>query len=105
MQLKSKKEQVSLLGEEVCILQPLVKKGITSYINYLNKKQAFIKLKLEMKESENQIVLKNHESHLVKNEIRVLDKKLRLSLSRQLSKYQQELNLMSMPSKKFFSNK
>lgn len=101
MQLKAKKEQVSLLGEEVDILQPLVKKGITSYTNYLNKKQAFIKLKSEMEETENQIVLKNNESHLVKNEIRALDNELRLSLSRQLSKDQQELNLMSTPLKIF----
>ncbi|WP_174888510.1 HlyD family type I secretion periplasmic adaptor subunit [Candidatus Hamiltonella defensa] len=101
MQLKGKKEQVALLGEEVDILHPLVKKGITSYTNYLNKKQAFIKLKSEMDETENNIILKKNDSHLVKNEIRALDNELRLSLSRQLSKDQQELNLMSTPLKIF----
>lgn len=100
-QLKSKKEQVSLLGEEVNILEPLVKKGITSYTNYLNKKQGFIKLQSEMEDTENHILLKNNESQLVKNEIRALDNELRLSLSRQLSKNQQELNLMSSPLKIF----
>jgi len=73
MQLKGKKEQVALLGEEVDILHPLVKKGITSYTNYLNKKQAFIKLKSEMDETENNIILKKNDSHLVKNEIRALE--------------------------------
>ena len=45
--LLGKNEEKSLLAEEINILVPLVKKGISSYTNLLNKKQAYVRLKSE----------------------------------------------------------
>ncbi|AWK15542.1 hypothetical protein CCS41_14035 (plasmid) [Candidatus Fukatsuia symbiotica] len=90
-QLTGKKAEVALLTEEVEILTPLVKKGISPYTNFLNKKQSLIKLTSEMNDTENNINLKKNELDLVTNEIRALDNELRFSLSKQLSKNQQEL--------------
>ncbi|ECE0541271.1 biotin/lipoyl-binding protein, partial [Salmonella enterica subsp. arizonae] len=43
--LNSKENELALLAEEINILSPLVKKGISPYTNFLNKKQAYIKVK------------------------------------------------------------
>ncbi|EAR9852550.1 biotin/lipoyl-binding protein, partial [Salmonella enterica subsp. arizonae serovar 53:z4,z23:-] len=40
--LNSKENELALLAEEINILSPLVKKGISPYTNFLNKKQAYI---------------------------------------------------------------
>ncbi|EJI8508444.1 biotin/lipoyl-binding protein, partial [Salmonella enterica] len=42
--LNSKENELALLAEEINILSPLVKKGISPYTNFLNKKQAYIKV-------------------------------------------------------------
>ncbi|EDB5010236.1 biotin/lipoyl-binding protein, partial [Salmonella enterica] len=39
--LNSKENELALLAEEINILSPLVKKGISPYTNFLNKKQAY----------------------------------------------------------------
>lgn len=98
-QLTGKKAEVALLTEEVEILTPLVKKGISPYTNFLNKKQSLIKLTSEMNDTENNINLKKNELDLVTNEIRALDNELRFSLSKQLSKNQQELDVINSPLK------
>ncbi|EBE2365550.1 biotin/lipoyl-binding protein, partial [Salmonella enterica] len=41
--LNSKEKELALLAEEINILSPLVKKGISPYTNFLNKKQVYIK--------------------------------------------------------------
>ncbi|EBP7813552.1 biotin/lipoyl-binding protein, partial [Salmonella enterica] len=46
--LNSKENELALLAEEINILSPLVKKGISPYTNFLNKKQAYIKVKSEI---------------------------------------------------------
>ncbi|EKS1233645.1 biotin/lipoyl-binding protein, partial [Salmonella enterica] len=43
--LNSKEKELALLAEEINILSPLVKKGISPYTNFLNKKQVYIKVK------------------------------------------------------------
>ncbi|ECG0087098.1 biotin/lipoyl-binding protein, partial [Salmonella enterica] len=40
--LNSKEKELALLAEEINILSPLVKKGISPYTNFLNKKQVYI---------------------------------------------------------------
>ncbi|EBC6269826.1 biotin/lipoyl-binding protein, partial [Salmonella enterica] len=42
--LNSKEKELALLAEEINILSPLVKKGISPYTNFLNKKQVYIKV-------------------------------------------------------------
>ncbi|EAZ3044357.1 biotin/lipoyl-binding protein, partial [Salmonella enterica] len=39
--LNSKEKELALLAEEINILSPLVKKGISPYTNFLNKKQVY----------------------------------------------------------------
>ncbi|EAU9427354.1 biotin/lipoyl-binding protein, partial [Salmonella enterica] len=46
--LNSKEKELALLAEEINILSPLVKKGISPYTNFLNKKQVYIKVKSEI---------------------------------------------------------
>lgn len=56
--LSSKEKELALLAEEINILSPLVKKGISPYTNFLNKKQAYIKVKSEINDIESSITLK-----------------------------------------------
>ncbi|MDO3764098.1 HlyD family efflux transporter periplasmic adaptor subunit, partial [Salmonella enterica] len=75
--LSSKEKELALLAEEINILSPLVKKGISPYTNFLNKKQAYIKVKSEI------------------NDIEALNNELRLSLSKIISKNLQELEVVN----------
>ncbi|EAW2658139.1 biotin/lipoyl-binding protein, partial [Salmonella enterica] len=50
--LNSKEKELALLAEEINILSPLVKKGISPYTNFLNKKQVYIKVKSEINDIE-----------------------------------------------------
>ncbi|HDL7751988.1 TPA: HlyD family efflux transporter periplasmic adaptor subunit [Yersinia enterocolitica] len=93
--LLGKNEEKSLLAEEINILSPLVKKGISSYTNLLNKKQAYVRLKSETHDIDSNIRLKKNEIGMVSNEIKAIDNELRLSLSKQLSKNQQELDVLN----------
>ena len=93
--LLGKNEEISLLAEEINILLPLVKKGISSYTNLLNKKQAYVRLKSETHDIDSNILLKKNEIGIVSNEIKAIDNELRFSLSKQLSKNQQELDVLN----------
>lgn len=93
--LLGKHEEKSLLSEEINILSPLVKKGISPYTNFLNKKQAYIRLQSETKDIDSNILFKKNEIGIVRNEMKAIDNELRLSLSRQLSKNQQELDILN----------
>ncbi|CNK59767.1 HlyD family secretion protein [Yersinia mollaretii] len=93
--LLGKHEEKSLLSEEINILSPLVKKGISSYTNFLNKKQSYIRLQSETKDIDSNILFKKNEIGMVRNEMKAIDNELRLSLSRQLSKNQQELDILN----------
>ncbi|EEJ5749378.1 biotin/lipoyl-binding protein, partial [Salmonella enterica] len=87
--LNSKENELALLAEEINILSPLVKKGISPYTNFLNKKQAYIKVKSEINDIESSITLKKDDIELVANDIKALNNELRLSLSKLISKNQQ----------------
>ncbi|HDL6962385.1 TPA: HlyD family efflux transporter periplasmic adaptor subunit [Yersinia enterocolitica] len=93
--LLGKNEEKSLLAEEINILSPLVKKGISPYTNFLNKKQAYVRLKSETHDINSNILLKKNEIGMVSNEIKAIDNELRFSLSKQLSKNQQELDVLN----------
>ncbi|EAQ0613990.1 cation transporter, partial [Salmonella enterica] len=62
--LSSKEKELALLAEEINILSPLVKKGISPYTNFLNKKQAYIKVKSEINDIESSITLKKDDIEL-----------------------------------------
>ncbi|HGA5016414.1 TPA: SPI-4 type I secretion system protein SiiD, partial [Salmonella enterica subsp. enterica serovar Weltevreden] len=83
--LSSKEKELALLAEEINILSPLVKKGISPYTNFLNKKQAYIKVKSEINDIESSITLKKDDIELVVNDIEALNNELRLSLSKIIS--------------------
>lgn len=89
----SKKEEMALLTEEVDILQPLVKKGVSPYTNFLNKKQTLVKLGSEFNEIVNNIKSKENEIDLVTSDIKSVNYELSLSLAKQISREQQELDI------------
>lgn len=91
----SKKEEMVLLTEEVDILQPLVKKGVSPYTNFLNKKQTLVKLGSEFNEIVNNIKSKENEIDLVTSDIKSVNYELSLSLAKQLSREQQELDIIN----------
>ncbi|EBM2983113.1 biotin/lipoyl-binding protein, partial [Salmonella enterica] len=93
--LNSKEKELALLAEEINILSPLVKKGISPYTNFLNKKQVYIKVKSEINDIESSITLKKDDIELVGNDIKALNNELRLSLSKLISKNQQELEVVN----------
>ncbi|EKK8170100.1 SPI-4 type I secretion system protein SiiD, partial [Salmonella enterica] len=93
--LSSKEKELALLAEEINILSPLVKKGISPYTNFLNKKQAYIKVKSEINDIESSITLKKDDIELVVNDIEALNNELRLSLSKIISKNLQELEVVN----------
>ncbi|EDE9439099.1 cation transporter, partial [Salmonella enterica] len=93
--LSSKEKELALLAEEINILSPLVKKGISPYTNFLNKKQAYIKAKSEINDIESSITLKKDDIELVVNDIEALNNELRLSLSKIISKNLQELEVVN----------
>ncbi len=65
----SKNSELLLVQEEVNILSPLVKKGISSYTILLAKKQAAVRLKSELIDIENQVVAKSEEIKVIYSEI------------------------------------
>lgn len=89
----SKQNELALLREEINILNPLVKKGISSYTNLLNKKQAEVRIKSEISDIDNQITAKNDEILLVRNQIENDDFDLRHLLSKDLTDAQKELSM------------
>lgn len=89
----SKKEEMVLLTEEVDILQPLVKKGVSPYTNFLNKKQTLVRLGSEFNEIVNNIKSKENEIDLVTSDIKSVNYELSLSLAKQISREQQELDI------------
>ncbi|EAQ9965843.1 HlyD family type I secretion periplasmic adaptor subunit [Salmonella enterica] len=93
--LNSKEKELALLAEEINILSPLVKKGISPYTNFLNKKQVYIKVKSEINDIESSMTLKKDDIELVGNDIKALNNELRLSLSKLISKNQQELEVVN----------
>ncbi|PLR43744.1 cation transporter [Chimaeribacter arupi] len=89
----SKKSELALLQEEVNILSPLVKKGISSYTNLLNKKQSAVRLNSEIIDLDNKISSINDEIEITKSEINNAEFELRNSLSKDLAESQKELAL------------
>jgi len=89
----SKKSELSLLQEEVNILSPLVKKGISSYSIFISKKQAVIRLETEIIELDNQVAAKNEEINVIKSELEDDAYSLRNTLSRNLTEAQRDANL------------
>lgn len=89
----SKQSEMNLLREEINILRPLVKKGISSYTNLLNKKQMEIRLKSEISDIDNQISSKKDETRVVQNEIQNDDFEFRHLLSKDLTDAQKELSM------------
>lgn len=89
----SKQNELGLLREEINLLSPLVKKGISSYTNLLNKKQAEVRIKSEISDIDNQILAKKDEVLLVRNQIENDDFDLRHLLSKDLSDAQKELDI------------
>lgn len=65
----SKNSELMLVQEEVNLLSPLVKKGISSYTTLLAKKQAAERLKSELIDLESQIVAKSEEIKVIHSEI------------------------------------
>lgn len=65
----SKNSELMLVQEEVNLLSPLVKKGISSYTTLLAKKQAAERLKSELIDLESQVVAKSEEIKVIHSEI------------------------------------
>lgn len=65
----SKNSELMLVQEEVNLLSPLVKKGISSYTTLLAKKQAVERLKSELIDLESQVVAKSEEIKVIHSEI------------------------------------
>ncbi|MBU9811139.1 HlyD family type I secretion periplasmic adaptor subunit [Rahnella sp. C60] len=87
----SKKSELGLLQEEINILSPLVKKGISSYTNLLDKKQSAVRLNSELIDLDNQISSKKDEVDFINSEMNNADYELRNSLSKDLAEAQKEL--------------
>ena len=91
----SKHSELSLINEEINILSPLVKKGISSYTNMLSKKQSAVRLKSELIELDNQISTKKDEISLITSEIDDAIYELRNFLSKELNDSTKELAMVS----------
>jgi membrane fusion protein, adhesin transport system len=89
----SKNSELSLVQEEVNILSPLVKKGISSYTTFLAKKQAAVRLKTEIIELESQMVAKKEEVKVTRGEINDDYFAIRNTLSKNLVDAQREASL------------
>lgn len=94
----SKNSEHALVQEEVNILAPLVKKGISSYSIFLAKKQAAVRLKTELIALDSQVVAKTEEIKVIKSEINDDIFTLRNSLSKNLvdAQHQAKLNGSAM---------
>lgn len=89
----SKNSELLLVQEEVDILSPLVKKGISSYTILLAKKQAAVRLKSELIDIENQVVAKSEEIKVIRSEINDNIFTFRNTLSKNLVDAQHEAAL------------
>lgn len=89
----SKNSELLLVQEEVNILSPLVKKGISSYTILLAKKQAAVRLKSELIDIENQVVAKSEEIKVIRSEINDNIFTFRNTLSKSLVDAQHEAAL------------
>ncbi|KLW90280.1 hypothetical protein SP99_00470 [Enterobacter sp. BIDMC92] len=89
----SKNSELSLVQEEVNLLSPLVKKGISSYTTFLAKKQAAVRLKSEIIELERQMVAKKEEIKVTRGEIDDNYYAIRNTLSKNLVDAQREASL------------
>lgn len=89
----SKNSELLLVQEEVDILSPLVKKGISSYTILLAKKQAAVRLKSELIDIENQVVAKSEEIKVIRSEINDNIFTFRNTLSKSLVDAQHEAAL------------
>lgn len=91
----SKRAELALLSEEIAILEPLVKKGVTPYTNFLNKRQAHVKIDSEVNEISSSINAKNNEIDLVSSDIQSLSHEIILTLSKQITRENQELEVIN----------
>lgn len=89
----SKNSELSLVQEEVNLLSPLVKKGISSYTTFLAKKQAVVRLKGEIIELERQMIAKKEEIKVIRGEMDDGYYVIRNTLSKNLVDSQREASL------------
>ncbi|WNT36961.1 biotin/lipoyl-binding protein [Enterobacter cloacae] len=89
----SKNSELSLVQEEVNLLSPLVKKGISSYTTFLGKKQAAVRLKSEIIELERQMIAKKEEIKVTRGEMDDGYYAIRNTLSKNLVDAQREASL------------
>lgn len=86
-----------LVQEEVNLLSPLVKKGISSYTTLLAKKQAVERLKSELIDLESRVVAKSEEIKVIHSEINDDIFTFRNTLSKNWSMLNMKLRLMTLP--------